>query len=144
MHKHEGWLSVTLVLVVLKLTVYASMGFCVMSLPRERKGCLNGSSRLSWRLYDLDRLSLINYQGKVTFVVQTCPSSTVFDLWVMEDTVEWSRICVHIPWMSGWKSTIDIIGTIHTGHIVFFYNHRDDMYARCFVLSITITRRMES
>ncbi|KAL0747866.1 hypothetical protein Bca101_029868 [Brassica carinata] len=68
----------------------------------EKLGLL---SRLSWRLYDLDRLSLINYQGKVTFVVQTCPSSTIFDLWVMKDTVEWSRICVHIPWMSGWKST---------------------------------------
>ncbi|KAH0909597.1 hypothetical protein HID58_032918, partial [Brassica napus] len=49
----------------------------------EKLGLL---SRLSWRLYDLDRLSLINYQGKVTFVVQTCPSSTIFDLWVMEDT----------------------------------------------------------
>lgn len=97
----------------------------------EKLGLL---SRLSWRLYDLDRLSLINYQGKVTFVVQTCPSSTIFDLWVMEDTVEWSRICVHIPWMSGWKSTIDIIGTTHTGQIVFFYNHSDDMYARCFIL----------
>ncbi|KAH0857391.1 hypothetical protein HID58_085652, partial [Brassica napus] len=145
LHKHGGWLSVTLVLIVLKLCIngvlyyVASTGKKRMSewflmrldVRTEKLGLL---SRLSWRLYDLDRLSLINYQGKVTFVVQTCPSSTIFDLWVMEDTVEWSRICVHIPWMSGWKSTIDIIGTTHTGQIVFFYNHSDDMYARCFIL----------
>lgn len=82
-------------------------------------------SRLSWRLYDLSPLSLINYQGKVIFVVQTYPYSTTFDLWVMEDNVEWSRIHVDIPWNGGWKSRIDIIGTIPTGQFVFFYNDSD-------------------
>ncbi|XP_018453990.1 putative F-box protein At1g31000 [Raphanus sativus] len=54
--------------------------------------------QLSWIPDGFYRLSLINYQGKVTFVVQTYPSITTFDLWVMEDTVEWSKIRLDIPW----------------------------------------------
>lgn len=42
LYKYEGWLSVILVFVVLKLMVYVLMGFCVMLFLWERKGCLNG------------------------------------------------------------------------------------------------------
>lgn len=90
-------------------------------------------SQLSWIPDGFYRLSLINYQGKVTFVVQTYPSITTFDLWVMEDTVEWSKIRLDIPWTVScrWKSSLDIIGTTHTGQIVFLFK---DSYARCLVL----------